>query len=49
MKSSKGCFSSLNQNWKTPEEFYKKLNKKFNFDFDPCPKENYTRGGTPTG
>ena len=24
-------------NWKTPKEFYDKLNKEFNFDFDPCP------------
>jgi hypothetical protein len=26
-----------NDNWKTPEDFYKKLNEKYNFDFDPCP------------
>ncbi len=24
-------------NWKTPPEFYNKLNDEFNFDFDPCP------------
>ena len=24
-------------NWATPPEFYNELNKKFNFDFDPCP------------
>ncbi len=24
-------------NWGTPKEFYDKLNKEFNFDFDPCP------------
>lgn len=24
-------------NWETPVEFYKNLNKEFNFDFDPCP------------
>ena len=23
--------------WATPKEFYDKLNKEFNFDFDPCP------------
>lgn len=28
-------------NWKTPPEFYDKLNAEFNFDFDPCP---YTEG-----
>ena len=24
-------------NWETPKELYDKLNKEFNFDFDPCP------------
>ena len=24
-------------NWKTPIDLYDKLNKEFNFDFDPCP------------
>lgn len=24
-------------NWSTPKDFYEKLNKEFNFDFDPCP------------
>lgn len=24
-------------NWMTPPDFYNKLNKEFNFDFDPCP------------
>lgn len=24
-------------NWKTPSDFYNKLNKEFNFNFDPCP------------
>ncbi len=23
--------------WKTPDDFYNKLNKRFNFDFDLCP------------
>jgi site-specific DNA-methyltransferase (adenine-specific) len=23
--------------WATPKEFYQKLDKEFNFDFDPCP------------
>ena len=26
--------------WKTPEEFYKQLDKEFFFDFDPCPYEH---------
>lgn len=28
---------SNSDNWATPKEFYDKLNKEFNFDFDPCP------------
>jgi len=24
-------------NWETPKDLYNKLNKEFNFDFDPCP------------
>ena len=24
-------------NYATPPEFYEELNKRFNFDFDPCP------------
>jgi hypothetical protein len=23
--------------WRTPEDFYSKLNERFDFDFDPCP------------
>ncbi len=23
--------------WKTPKDLYDKLDKEFNFDFDPCP------------
>jgi hypothetical protein len=26
--------------WATPKDFYKKLNDKYAFDFDPCPFEN---------
>ena len=26
--------------WKTPKEFYEKLNNEFNFDFDPCPYQH---------
>ena len=31
-------------NWATPKEVYKKLNKEFHFDFDPCPL-NYIQDG----
>lgn len=34
---TKGLFSSINQNWKTPKKFYEELDKEFHFDFDPCP------------
>ena len=26
--------------WKIPQDFYNKLNKEFNFDFDPCPYQH---------
>ena len=32
-------FSSINQNGRTPKKVYDELNKEFNFDFDPCPKD----------
>jgi len=34
---NKILFSSVHDNWKTPESVYEKLNNEFNFDFDPCP------------
>lgn len=30
-------FMSLRLNWQTPKELYEKLDKKYHFDFDPCP------------
>ena len=30
-------FSSLRQDWRTPESIYSNLNEEFEFDFDPCP------------
>lgn len=38
MKGQKVLFSSQKYNWETPEKFYKELNKEFDFNFDPCPK-----------
>ena len=29
--------SKESDDWETPKELYDKLNKEFNFDFDPCP------------
>jgi site-specific DNA-methyltransferase (adenine-specific) len=42
-------FKSMKQDWKTPKEFYKKLEKEFGKMFDPCPSKNYTNGGTING
>lgn len=30
-------FSSRTDNWATPPDLYKELNKEFHFNFDPCP------------
>lgn len=32
----------INDNWMTPESFYKELNNEFHFDFDPCPLNHNT-------
>ena len=37
-RNFKGIFSSLRLDWQTPKEVYDLLNKEFNFNFDPCPK-----------
>ncbi len=29
-------FSSVKDDWETPQEFFKKLNQEFNFTLDPC-------------
>tara|TARA_R110000803_G_scaffold209739_1_gene279940 strand:- start:45 stop:467 length:423 start_codon:yes stop_codon:yes gene_type:complete len=34
---SKNLRPTQPDNWKTPQAFYDELNKRFNFDFDPCP------------
>lgn len=33
---TKGLMSSNTDEWATPVEFYKKLDKEFNFNLDPC-------------
>ena len=38
MKNKNVHFSSITDNWNTPESLYKELDKEFNFDFDPCPE-----------
>lgn len=36
MANIKGCLSSKNVEWRTPKNFYEKLNEEFNFTLDPC-------------
>lgn len=46
MSKSSVHFSSATDCWSTPSDVYEKLNKEFNFDFDPCPlNENPTFDG----
>ena len=32
-------FSSVSNEWETPQDFYDELNKEFNFTLDPCCQE----------
>ena len=34
---AKALFSSNTDDWSTPVDLYNKLNKEFNFNYDPCP------------
>lgn len=36
MANIKGCFSSKSNEWATPADFYKELDKEFHFNLDPC-------------
>ena len=36
MKTDNVHFSSQDQTWSTPQDFYDELNKEFNFTLDPC-------------
>ena len=38
---NKALFSSASDNWSTPKDVYVTLNDEFNFDFDPCPLEQW--------
>jgi phage N-6-adenine-methyltransferase len=40
MAINNGMFTSLRQNWKTPVKIYEQLNKEFDFDHDPCIKDD---------
>lgn len=39
MKNSEARINS-GDDWKTPDEFYKMLDAKYHFDFDPCPYQS---------
>ena len=32
-------FSSQSDNWATPQDFFEKINKEFDFNLDPCADE----------
>ena len=38
--NTKVMFSSLSDEWRTPQSLFDKLDKEFNFDSDPCPMTN---------
>ena len=39
-------FSAKTDDWRTPEDMLRELNKEFNFDFDPCPLDASFNGLT---
>ena len=38
--NTKVMFSSMSDEWRTPQSLFDKLDKEFNFDSDPCPMES---------
>ena len=40
VNTQKVMFSSKTPEWSTPQDFYDKLDKEFNFDLDPCSTED---------
>ena len=38
--STKQLFSHKSDEWGTPKELFKQLDKEFHFDLDPCSNEN---------
>lgn len=37
MMNTEVMFSKKSDNWATPKDLYRELNKEFNFNYDPCP------------
>ena len=40
MNKLKGCFSSVKDDWTTPDDLYRQLDNEFHFDLDPCADSN---------
>ena len=32
--------NAAGDDWKTPDDFYDRLNEQYHFDFDPCPYQS---------
>ena len=41
MTFNKVMFSSMSDEWRTPQSLFDKLDKEFNFDSDPCPDKKH--------
>ena len=41
---SGAVFTSGNNDWNTPADFYQELDREFNFTFDPCPNDPEIEG-----
>lgn len=46
MKNTKARMNS-GDDWKTPDSFYRELDQKYHFDFDPCPYQSTFDGLSP--
>jgi len=44
MSKNSNTYKTFNIHEKTPEGFYKQLDKEFGFDFDPCPLNSQING-----
>ena len=45
MSFNKVMFSSLSDEWRTPQSLFDKLDKEFDFDSDPCPSNKPLKKG----
>ena len=42
-KNKQACFTSITDDWKTPESIYQQLDDEFDFTFDPAPIKHDTQ------